>query len=175
MEHGGAAARDVAVLVDATGLEDPLDEGLLQSAVSTALALADEASGELKGGRQGGESVEVSIRVTDDAEMHRLNLEYRGVDRPTDVLSFSFLPEGGEVDISAPQDWRRPLGEIVLSYPYAQRQAIELGHSLRKEMAWLTIHGSLQLLGYRHDTDEEAEEMEALEQRALGELGLSEE
>jgi probable rRNA maturation factor len=171
MGRGGVVARDVTVLVGAADLQDVLDEELLKRSVEEALAAADDAGG----GWQRGEPVEVSIRVTDDAEMRRLNLEYRGVDRPTDVLSFSFLPEGEEVDIGRVPGQARLLGEIILSYPYAQRQAVDLGHSVRKELAWLTIHGSLQLLGYRHDTEEEATRMEAIEQAALSALGLSDE
>ena len=173
MGRASAVAREITVLIDAEP-QDGLDEELLRRAVEEALA-ADEAVGGPDAGLQGREPVEVSIRVTDDPEMHRLNLQYRGVDRPTDVLSFSFLGEGEEVDISPPPGWPRPLGEIVLSYPYAQRQARELGHSVSKELAWLTIHGSLQLLGYRHDTDDAAESMEALEQAALTALGLNSE
>lgn len=166
--------REIAVLIDAEPQEG-LNEELLRRAVEQALAAAGEAGGSPASVGQAQEPVEVSIRVTDDVEMHRLNLQYRGVDRSTDVLSFSFLPEGEEEDIVSPPGRPLPLGEIVLSYPYAQRQASELGHSERKELAWLTIHGTLQLLGYRHDTDEEAAEMEALEQEALTALGLNEE
>jgi probable rRNA maturation factor len=97
---------------------------------------------------------------------------YRGVDKKTDVLSFSLV---------APQDAscdrRRAgtpllLGDIVLAYPYARRQAAELGHPVALELAWLTIHGTLQLLGYAHDLQEEAEHMERIERRALDELGF---
>ena len=72
---------------------------------------------------------------------------------------------------------RRPdrvLGEIVVSYPFAQRQASELQHSVEMEIAWLVIHGTLQLLGYTHDTDETAEAMERLEMKALEACGFSE-
>jgi probable rRNA maturation factor len=103
--------------------------------------------------------------VTSDEELQRLNRSFRGVDGPTDVLSFSFLEGGPEVAPSA--DVPLQLGEIVLSFPCAARQARDLGHSIEKELAWLTIHGALQLLGYAHDTDERADRMEGLEQQAL--------
>lgn len=122
----------------------------------------------------------VSIRVMDDAEIQELNRRYRGVDRPTDVLSFAFEedePEQGRPlqrcgGAQYPAHWPQPLGEIALSYPYAGRQAGELGHSVPMELAWLTIHGTLQLLGYSHYTDPEAEEMERLERSALRDLGF---
>ena len=114
-----------------------------------------------------GSALEVSLRVTDDAEMHRLNVTYRGVDAPTDVLSFSYLENQSGPGVAYPPDAPRQLGEIAISFPYAERQASYLGHSIEKELAWLTIHGALQLLGYSHDSDDKAEHMEGLEQQAL--------
>jgi probable rRNA maturation factor len=106
--------------------------------------------------------------------MQALNLQYRGVDRSTDVLSFSLLADGPDVPMFP--DWPLQLGEIVLSVSTSERQAIDLGHSLDTELAWLAIHGALQLLGYAHESDEAAAHMEALEQDALralvGESGL---
>ena len=171
------AAPEPSVLVDtADPFRDLVNPGLLERAVRQAVqAGLSDASDDLKeNGGQSWHRMEVSVRITDDAEMHRLNLEYRGVDKPTDVLSFSFLFGEQDTQAAYPPDWPRHLGEIVLSYPYTQRQASDLGHSLEKEMAWLTVHGTLQLLGYRHDSDEEASHMEALEQVALSAMGFSE-
>jgi probable rRNA maturation factor len=113
-----------------------------------------------------------SIRVTDDVEMRRLNSQYRGVEKPTDVLSFSLIESTSQVlQLSAEQPL--PLGDIALSYPYAERQARELAHSVDEELVWLTIHGTLQLLGYAHYTEKEAEHMEGLEKEALSRLGFS--
>jgi probable rRNA maturation factor len=117
--------------------------------------------------------LEISIRVTDDAEMQRLNREYRGVDRPTDILSFSLVADDEGTIQTLPVDTVQSLGDIVVSYPYATRQAEELGHSLEMELSWLVIHGTLQLIGYTHDTDADAEHMEALEHAALRGLGFT--
>jgi len=173
---------DTAILVDVLpSLSEQVDERLLQEAVLQAMRAAGPEEGKIDAPADERTNVEVSIRVTDDAEMRRLNREYRGVDKPTDVLSFGL--EDGEPDPTAalqraapqvahPPGWLRQLGDIVLSYPYAVRQAEELGHSIRTELAWLTIHGTLQLLGYTHYTASEAEAMERLEEIALGAMGL---
>lgn len=116
-----------------------------------------------------GRVCEVSVLITDDATMQCLNRSYRGIDRPTDVLSFSLLAEGPP--IVRPEEAPVALGEIAVSYPYAVRQADELGHSPEMELAWLLIHGALQLLGYTHDSDGDAAVMEALERQALTAFG----
>lgn len=118
------------------------------------------------------ESAEMSIRVTTDDEIQTLNREYRHVDHPTDVLSFAFLEDSGLAS-ALPDDWPAQLGEVILSFPYAERQAADLGHSVDMELAWLTIHGTLQLLGYSHETDSKAERMEGLERSALRSLGFT--
>lgn len=118
-------------------------------------------------------AVEISILVTDDDGIQRLNRAYRGIDRPTDVLSFSLVTDDGGNVAAAPGAEVTALGDIVLSYPYASRQAAELGHATEMELAWLVIHGTLQLVGYTHDTDATAEHMEALEHAALRRLGFS--
>jgi probable rRNA maturation factor len=115
----------------------------------------------------------VSIRVTDDVEMQRLNSRYRGVDKTTDVLSFALIDSSKQGPHEVPAGQPLPLGDIAISYPYAERHAKDLAHSIDKELAWLTIHGTLQLLGYSHYTDPEAQDMEALEQKALTLLGFS--
>jgi probable rRNA maturation factor len=116
--------------------------------------------------------LEVSVHLTGDEEIRELNRTHRGVDHPTDVLSFSFVADDPAPQRSHPGGFPIALGEVVLSLPYAQRQAAEIGHSLPTELAWLTIHGTLQLLGYLHDSEEAAAAMEALEQRTLEEMGL---
>lgn len=121
----------------------------------------------------GWEVGEMSVRVTTDEEIHSLNRDYRQVDHPTDVLSFAFLEEDEEPGPVFPHDWPAQLGEVILSYPYAERQAAGLGHSVAMELAWLTIHGTLQLLGYSHETDSKAERMEGLERLALQSLGFT--
>lgn len=118
-------------------------------------------------------AAEISVRVTGDDEIQALNRDYRGVDRPTDVLSFALALDDTGPAFTPPPDQPLHLGEVVVSLPYAQRQAHELGHSTEMEIAWLVIHGSLQLLGYAHAGEEEAQQMEGLERVALRSLGFS--
>lgn len=152
-------------------VEATIDHALLRKAVVAGLRAMEQSDEhppvDLRAVR-----LEVSILVTDDAEMQRLNREYRGVDRSTDILSFSLVADDeGSVRI-LPLDTVQSLGDIVVSHAYAARQAEELGHSLEMELAWLVIHGTLQLVGYGHDTAAAAGHMEALEHGALKRLGF---
>ena len=94
--------------------------------------------------------------ITDDAYIRELNRQYRQIDEPTDVLSFS-ATEGD--DFITPDDQPLYLGDIIISLPTAQRQAHEVGHSIEKELALLSIHGCLHLLGYDHADDDERAHM----------------
>jgi probable rRNA maturation factor len=94
-----------------------------------------------------GRATGITIVLTGDATMRRLNRDFRGKDRATDVLSF---PSGGD---ELP-DGTRPLGEIVISVAQAARQAREARHSLARELRILVIHGYLHLLGYDHEVDD---------------------
>ena len=130
----------------------PEDEAALADAVDAALR-AEGAPGAL-----------VSVHVADDELLHRLNREYRGVDRPTDVLSF-LLGEPGE-------DPEAPLGDVVISRQRALEQAERFGHSARREFCYLAVHGTLHLLGY-DDADPEGEaQMAARAEAVLGALGV---
>jgi probable rRNA maturation factor len=113
---------------------------------------------------------EVSVSFVDDEEIHALNRAYRGVDRPTDVLSFA-LEEGD--DFPAPDGTLPVLGDIVISVPTAVRQAAEYGHSVERETGFLLVHGFLHLLGYDHDTEEAEREMFGLQEEVLQGLGLT--
>lgn len=93
-----------------------------------------------------GDEAEVSLVFVDDDYMHELNLQYRGVDSPTDVLSFAMLE--GEPVVSGGKDII--LGDVVISLQAVERQAKDYGHSFLREAAYLTIHGVLHLLGYDH-------------------------
>ena len=99
---------------------------------------------------------EVSVSFVDNEEIHRLNLEYRGKDKPTDVLSFPMWDgdeEGiGDVD---PNGEAVLLGDIILSVEKASEQAAEYGHSIERELAFLSVHSTLHLIGYDHETSEE--------------------
>lgn len=148
---------------------EPAEVDLLTRAVRVALSIAatDSPLPPAPAGYQ------VSLRLTDDDEIRRLNRDYRNVNRPTDVLSFSFVAGQEGLALQLPPGWPVELGEIVISRPYAARQAADLGHPLATELAWLVIHGALQLLGYQHAAEPEAAHMEALEREALAALGIS--
>ena len=116
---------------------------------------------------------EVSVTFTDNEHIHLLNEQYRGVDRPTDVLSFpltDFSGEGDEPAIDAPMV---SLGDIVISLEKAAEQANEFGHSFERETAFLTVHSMLHLLGYDHETGEEDElDMRARQTAIMEAMGL---
>ena len=114
---------------------------------------------------------EVSVTFCSAEYIHSLNSKYRGVDRPTDVLSFP-LYEDGEFD-DAECELGAPLGDIVISVPRAREQAEELGNSFIREVAFLTIHSTLHLLGYDHERSEEDDELQCRLQREIIEtLGI---
>lgn len=100
-----------------------------------------------------GRRAEVSVTFTDNEGIHALNHEYRNVDRPTDVLSFP-LSDGEDYDTDGDAVL---LGDIVISLERAQTQAEEYGHSFEREVAFLTVHSMLHLLGYDHETSPEDE------------------
>ncbi len=102
-----------------------------------------------------------SIVLTDDETIHRYNRDYRGVDRPTDVLSF---PSDEGDPLEAPPDGF--LGDIMISVQRAAQQGSELGHSTEREIAFLTVHGMLHLLGYDHMQPDD-EELMISRQRAI--------
>ena len=106
----------------------------------------------------------VSVLITDNEEIHGLNLEYRGKDAPTDVLSFPLFDEDGILD-------DEELGDIVISLERAVAQAEEYNHSLKREVAFLTAHSMLHLLGYDHENGEQ--EMYVKQDEILNELGIT--
>lgn len=110
---------------------------------------------------------ELSVALVHDDEMHRLNRDYRGKDRTTDVLAFA-LREGEGTSVQEPG----LLGDVVVSVPTAARQAAERGHALERELAELLAHGILHLLGYDHErSPAEARRMFREQCRVLGAIG----
>lgn len=121
------------------------------------------------------EEAEVDVTIVDDEEIHELNRQYRGMDKPTDVLSFA-LDEGEEDEpelIGGPEE--HLYGDIIISAETALRQAEEYGHGLEREMTYLAVHGMFHLLGYNHMTEEDKAEMRAKEEEALRAINLAEE
>jgi len=133
------------------GLEDLTRSGLL-----AALAVAGLSYRE----------AEVCVLFTDDEEVRRLNAEYRGKDKPTNVLSF---PAGGGPQVA---DAPVMLGDIVLARSVVEKEALQQGKPLANHLTHLIVHGMLHLAGFDHEQDDEAETMEALEIEALARLGL---
>ena len=121
--------------------------------------------------------IEVSVLVSDNARLHELNRDYRGVDAPTDVLSFAAEEEAdddaAQPAFVLPPDAPRYLGDIAISYERVVAQAADYGHSPERELAYLTAHGVLHLLGYDHERGpEDAAAMRAREEAAMERLGL---
>ncbi len=145
-------------------------EALLKRCITAAL----EAEGV-------GVPCEVDVLITDDAGIHQINLEQRGVDAPTDVLSFPmfyFTPgtppteEDAELD---PETELLPLGDMVISYERAAAQAEEYGHSVERELGYLSVHSVLHLLGYDHMDGEDGpmkRQMRARDVAMMAAIGL---
>ena len=123
---------------------------------------------------------EVNLTLTDNEEIHRINLEYRQIDRPTDVLSFpmlsyekagdfSFLEEESEDDFN-PDTGEVMLGDIIISVDKVLEQAQSYGHSPKREFAFLIVHSMLHLFGSDHMEEEEREQMEARQREILNGL-----
>ncbi len=112
------------------------------------------------------EDVNLSIVIADDQQLNKLNLEFRGIDSSTDVLSFF----EGELD---PENGQYYLGDVVISFPQAEKQAMAAGHNTASELELLVIHGVLHLLGFDHATDIEKEEMWQIQKNLLGKLGVA--
>lgn len=119
---------------------------------------------------------EVALTFVDDAQIHELNRTYRGIDRPTDVLSFPMLEVGGEelkVTFDEAEDApEEMLGDIIISVERAIAQSEDYGHSLEREIGFLFVHGFLHLLGYDHGDEEEEKVMFAKQELILQKAGL---
>lgn len=117
---------------------------------------------------------EVSVTYTDNEKIHALNLQYREVDRPTDVLSFPMMDFSGESDEPVADEPVVSLGDIVISLEKAAEQAEEFGHSFEREVAFLTVHSMLHLLGYDHEMGEEEDrDMRARQRVIMEKMGLA--
>lgn len=127
----------------------------------------------------------VSVRLCDDEAIHQINLEFRGVDRATDVLSFPMVayPTGitagkaGRLLRQAYDDELNAcmLGDLVISVPHIDRQAAEYGHTPEREAAYLLVHGLCHLMGYDHMEEEERKVMRAMEEKILSGVGMDRE
>ena len=158
---------EINILID-EGFEDSLETSWLQSVAEQVLT-AEEASPD----------VELSLVITSQGRVRQLNQDYLGKDEPTDVLAFIMLPEPpaeGKPVVPlfvTPPDGMLHLGEVIISYPQAVIQAEEHGHSVKKEIALLIIHGVLHLLGYDHAEPEPERQMRARESEILNSIEMN--
>jgi probable rRNA maturation factor len=143
-------------------------DALARDAVTAALSLTPHA--DLAGAEF---ATEIAVRLTDDAEVRTLNAQYRGKDKPTNVLSFPMVQSDLLDALANADDGEALLGDIVLAAETVAREAAEKRLSVEAHATHLIVHGTLHLLGYDHGTDSDAEHMEAIERDALAKLGLS--
>jgi len=120
----------------------------------------------------GARSVELGVRLTNDAEVRALNAEWRGKDKATNVLSFP-MAEPDEMNDASPDSPELMLGDIVLARGVCVAEAADKAISIEAHASHLLVHGTLHLLGYDHHDDDAATDMEAREVRALARLGIA--
>jgi probable rRNA maturation factor len=147
---------EINILVDET-LEIAVEPAWLEAVARRVLAAENI-----------GAKAEVGLVISSDERVQELNRDYRDIDEPTDVLSFSAREEAaGLPPFIPPPDGVLHLGEVIISYPQALIQAEEHGHPLQKELAILLIHGLLHLLGYDHEKSDAKRKMQAREEELL--------
>jgi probable rRNA maturation factor len=134
-------------------------EAVIHRAIATAAEIADADVGE----------AELAVMLTDDAGIRTLNNNWRGIDRPTNVLSFPALQPTGP---SSPDDAPRMLGDVAIAYETMHREARDEQKPFDHHLSHLAVHGFLHLIGYDHENDADAEIMETLESKILAQLGI---
>jgi probable rRNA maturation factor len=132
-------------------------------------AIAESAFPQLSSAER---PVELSVRLAGDAEVRELNAKWRGKDKATNVLSFP-LANADELDAANVSERQLLLGDIILARGVCEAEALEKGVSVQEHATHLLVHGTLHLLGYDHQDDAAADEMESREIRALARLGIS--
>jgi len=153
--HDDLAAYHVYFQIE---LDEPMDVPEARIALAIRRLLRDELVEP---------GAELSFVVTGDDQIRDMNRQYRGVDAPTDVLSFPCEPDPGAVEDAA------YLGDLLVSLPYVARQAAAEGHAVSDELVLVAVHGTLHLLGYDHDTPENQAAMWAVQAQALKKAGVS--
>jgi probable rRNA maturation factor len=138
---------------------EPDAEAVIQRAVATAAEMVEADVGE----------AELAVMLTDDAGIRTLNGNWRGIDKPTNVLSFPALQPTGA---KRPGDAPRMLGDIAIAYETTRKEADDEQKPFDHHLSHLAVHGFLHLIGYDHENDDDAEAMEALEAEILAQLGI---
>ncbi len=151
-------ATEVLVVAECWHAE-PDAEAVIARAIEAAASMVDAGTGD----------AELAVMLTDDSGIRTLNNNWRGIDKPTNVLSFPALqPAGGRESDDAP----RMLGDIAIAYETTRREADEEQKPFSHHLSHLAVHGFLHLVGYDHEKDGEAEVMESLERDILAMLGI---
>lgn len=156
-------AYEIMIEVD-DGLPDAIDAAAIRAAVAATLAV------------HGMTDAAITVVLTTDEEVRTLNALYRGVDAPTDVLSFSARetqPDAPELALPTElaAELERYLGDLVIAYPYSVRQAAHYGNSVTAELQLLAVHGTLHLLGYDHQDAAAEAVMWAQQEQVLAQFG----
>jgi len=134
-------------------------ESVIHRAIATAAEMVDADVDE----------AELAVMLTDDAGIRTLNNNWRGIDKPTNVLSFPALQPSGP---RGPDDAPRMLGDIAIAYQTTRKEADDEQKPFNHHLSHLAVHGFLHLIGYDHEKDDDAEAMEALETEILAQLGI---
>ena len=149
---------EVLVVADCWQTE-PDAEAVIHRAINAAAEFADADVGD----------AELAVMLTDDTGIQTLNSNWRGIDKPTNVLSFPALQPTGS---GTPGDAPRMLGDIAIAYQTTRKEADDEQKPFDHHLSHLAVHGFLHLIGYDHENDNDAEAMESLEQEILAELGI---
>jgi probable rRNA maturation factor len=149
---------DVLLVADCWRTQ-PDAEPVILRAIAAAAEIAEPDHGE----------AELAVMLTDDAGIRTLNNNWRGIDKPTNVLSFPALAPTGPV---GPDDPPRMLGDIAIAYETTRREADDEEKPFEHHLSHLAVHGYLHLIGYDHEDDADAEAMESLETEILAQLGI---
>lgn len=149
---------EVLVVADCWQTE-PNAEAVIQRAINAAAEFADADVGD----------AELAVMLTDDSGIQTLNSNWRGIDKPTNVLSFPALQPTGT---GTPDDAPRMLGDIAIAYQTTRKEADDEQKPFDHHLSHLAVHGFLHLIGYDHEKDDDAEAMESLEAEILAQLGI---
>jgi len=142
---------------------EPDAEAVIQRAIATAAEIVNAGLNVDLG------EAELAVMLTDDAGIRILNNNWRGIDKPTNVLSFPALPPAGP---SGPDDAPRMLGDIAIAYQTTRAEADDEQKPFDHHLSHLAVHGFLHLIGYDHEKDDDADAMETLETEILAQLGI---
>lgn len=150
-------------------IDDPFQARIEPEPLEKAVQLAFHRFNQNTGSNPSTAS-SVTLVVTDNDIVQQLNADYRGVDAPTDVLSFENMPDPDFPQVDELEAGH--LGDIIIAYPVAEAQALAAGHTAQEEVVLLAVHGFLHLLGFDHDSPENKAQMWQIQRQVMVELGL---